>query len=459
MNGTVDCDRRNDIVDNSVIDDNGGISVESKRESLNDVIENTENDNVGMKNLESDSYEKNDVKKVNSSKESVDFVNKFEQEKRKSYADVIDEDMGELDKNLMDIPTELDSNGIEIVVFDDVMIAEGSKKWERTLCAYFVGYSMAVSELKYNLRKMWSRYGFKDIVDYNNGVYFMKFNNENGLQNVVNNRPWMVKNKPLIVQKWDINMCLDKTEPETIPLWIKIGSVPLEAWTIKGISQALALVELDILWLCLQCLNNKVNIRPEANKEREDKEVNQSNGNLKNGTEKNDNEGFIPVQNKKQNAMFGKVLRPNFKPNTQQNRGGNQRGNDVNDKGESSGGIREENEVFPDDSGIARCMEEDGLSTSNKQKEVKSFITDENLSICAVLETHIKSRKLNKIHKRIVDKHAWVIMGDMNATLASNEHSAGSSYMNTDMNEFKGCVNRIEVEDIVSSGLFYTWTM
>ncbi|GJU05305.1 hypothetical protein Tco_1121735 [Tanacetum coccineum] len=105
MNGTVDCDRRNDIVDNSVIDDNGGI-----RESLNDVIENTENDNVGMKNLESDSYEKNDVKKVNSSKESVDFVNKFEQEKRKSYADVIDEDMGELDKNLMDIPTELDSN-------------------------------------------------------------------------------------------------------------------------------------------------------------------------------------------------------------------------------------------------------------------------------------------------------------------------------------------------------------
>ncbi|GJR98189.1 RNA-directed DNA polymerase, eukaryota, reverse transcriptase zinc-binding domain protein [Tanacetum coccineum] len=701
MNGTVDCDRGNDTVDNSVIDDNGGISAESKRESLNDVIENTENDNVGMKNLESYSYEKNDDKKVNNSKESVDFVNKFEQEKRKSYADVIDENMGELDKNLMDIPTELDSNGIEIVVFDDVMIAEGSKKWERTLCAYFVGYSMAVSELKYNLRKMWSRYGFKDIVDYNNGVYFMKFNNENGLQNVVNNGPWMVKNKPLIVQKWDINMCLDKTEPETIPLWIKICSVPLEAWTIKGISALASRIgnpmvmdnvtatmckmgvgrvgfarvlvevsakkplpyEIEVVYkneakevICrkivkvvydwkppccstccvfghssLQCPKNKVNIRPEANKEREDKEVNQSNGNLKNGTEKNDNEGFIPVQNKKQNAMFGKVLRPNFKPNTQQNRGGNQRGNvngkgeskfayqpkmkinenvvpkepdviskntpakesqkspsqtpckkvwnvhndilaamrrsankfsvfekydenetnnlqsimnkeivekfitrnkepsacdmkkwnedmikyykdrlaELKDKGESSGGIREENEVFPDDSGIARCMEEDGLSTSNKQKEVRSFITDENLSICAVLETHIKimigwnsdhvninivhcakqslfceihtvtgnikmfctfvyaanggkeRRELWKdlqIHKRIVDKHAWVIMGDMNATLASNEHSAGSSYMNTDMNEFKGCVNRIEVEDIVSSGLFYTWT-
>ncbi|GKC44925.1 hypothetical protein Tco_1062647 [Tanacetum coccineum] len=37
--------------------------------------------------------------------------------------------------------------------------------------------------------------------------------------------------------------------------------------------------------------------------------------------------------NKKQNAVYGKVLRPNFKPNTKLYRGGNQRGN-MNGKGE-----------------------------------------------------------------------------------------------------------------------------
>ncbi|GKC68404.1 RNA-directed DNA polymerase, eukaryota, reverse transcriptase zinc-binding domain protein [Tanacetum coccineum] len=63
-----------------------------------------------------------------------------------------------------------------------------------------------------------------------------------------------------------------------------------------------------------------------------------------------------------------------------------------------------------------------------------------------------------QIHKRIVDKHAWIIMGDMNVTLATNEHFAGSSHMSTDMNEFKDYVNSTKVEDVVSSGLFYTWT-
>ncbi|GJV80028.1 RNA-directed DNA polymerase, eukaryota, reverse transcriptase zinc-binding domain protein [Tanacetum coccineum] len=62
------------------------------------------------------------------------------------------------------------------------------------------------------------------------------------------------------------------------------------------------------------------------------------------------------------------------------------------------------------------------------------------------------------IHKRIVGNNAWVILGDMNVTLNPNEHSTGSSTMSSDMNDFKDCINSIEVEDIVSSGLFFTWT-
>ncbi|GKB79070.1 RNA-directed DNA polymerase, eukaryota, reverse transcriptase zinc-binding domain protein, partial [Tanacetum coccineum] len=63
-----------------------------------------------------------------------------------------------------------------------------------------VGYRMSVNELRYNLRRMWSRYGFKDIVDCNNGIFFMKFHHEE------------------------------------VPLLIKLCNVPLEALTVKGIS-------------------------------------------------------------------------------------------------------------------------------------------------------------------------------------------------------------------------------
>ncbi|GKE13970.1 zinc knuckle CX2CX4HX4C containing protein [Tanacetum coccineum] len=83
---------------------------------------------------------------------------------------------------------------------------------------------------------MWGRRGFKDIVDVTNGVFFMKFFNEEGLEPVVNSGPWMVNNKPFFVQKWDIHVCLDKREPSHIPIWVRLCNIPLEAWTTSGIS-------------------------------------------------------------------------------------------------------------------------------------------------------------------------------------------------------------------------------
>ncbi|GKF54519.1 RNA-directed DNA polymerase, eukaryota, reverse transcriptase zinc-binding domain protein [Tanacetum coccineum] len=104
----------------------------------------------------------------------------------KSFTTTVSKNIIKYDRNLYCIPTEIDENGIEVVVFYDVMVVEGSKKWELTLCGYFVGYKMTVNELRYNLRRMWGRYGFKDIVDYNNEVFFMKFHHEEGLNQVVN---------------------------------------------------------------------------------------------------------------------------------------------------------------------------------------------------------------------------------------------------------------------------------
>ncbi|GKG36566.1 zinc knuckle CX2CX4HX4C containing protein, partial [Tanacetum coccineum] len=106
-----------------------------------------------------------------------------------------------VDKKLFVIPIEMECDGSKIVVFNEEMIAEGSKRWEMTICGYFVGYRMSVNELRFNLRRMWGRYGFKEIVDYNNWVYYIKFLHSEGFKHVVNNGLWMVSNKPLIVQK------------------------------------------------------------------------------------------------------------------------------------------------------------------------------------------------------------------------------------------------------------------
>ncbi|GKC25348.1 RNA-directed DNA polymerase, eukaryota, reverse transcriptase zinc-binding domain protein [Tanacetum coccineum] len=188
----------------------------------------------------------------------------------------------------------------------------------------------------------------------------------------------------------------------------------------------------------------------------------------------------------------------------------------------------DENDVFIDK----------GLGKVTKNNEVKKLIRKEKLCICAVLESHMKKDRLEKVcnkiygnwhwqnnlsmspkgcrvivgwnhevvqchlmqssrqtmcytvevlksntkffctfiyaanhrrdmkelwkdlgmYKRMIGNEDWVIMGDMNVILNTNEHSEGISYVTQDMRDFQDCINEIEVEDLCSKGLQYTWT-
>ncbi|GKG11764.1 zinc knuckle CX2CX4HX4C containing protein [Tanacetum coccineum] len=82
---------------------------------------------------------------------------------------------------------------------------------------------------------MWGKYRLKEIVTQN-GVFPFKFRESDGMEFVLENGSWMVNNKPLMVQKWDPDVVIDISEPKTLPCWIKLHNVPLEAWTSNGIS-------------------------------------------------------------------------------------------------------------------------------------------------------------------------------------------------------------------------------
>ncbi|GKA52277.1 RNA-directed DNA polymerase, eukaryota, reverse transcriptase zinc-binding domain protein [Tanacetum coccineum] len=83
---------------------------------------------------------------------------------------------------------------------------------------------------------MWGRHGLGEIIVDHNEICFFKFKNIEGMNYVLEQSPWMVNGKPMVVQKWDPDVCIEKTDPCKIPIWIKEQNVPLEAWSIRGIS-------------------------------------------------------------------------------------------------------------------------------------------------------------------------------------------------------------------------------
>ncbi|GKE79920.1 RNA-directed DNA polymerase, eukaryota, reverse transcriptase zinc-binding domain protein, partial [Tanacetum coccineum] len=51
----------------------------------------------------------------------------------------------------------------------------------------------------------------------------------------------------------------------------------------------------------------------------------------------------------------------------------------------------------------------------------------------------------------------WCLLGDFNASLHLEDKAAGSSLIDITMREFQECVEDIEVSDVNSSNLKFTW--
>ncbi|GJV13950.1 putative reverse transcriptase domain-containing protein [Tanacetum coccineum] len=60
-------------------------------------------------------------------------------------------------------------------------------------------------------------------------------------------------------------------------------------------------------------------------------------------------------------------------------------------------------------------------------------------------------------HAGLMRNRPWLLLGDFNAALNIEDHSSGGYEPNVDMRDFKECVQAMEVADVNSTGLHFTW--
>ncbi|GJY86838.1 RNA-directed DNA polymerase, eukaryota, reverse transcriptase zinc-binding domain protein [Tanacetum coccineum] len=123
----------------------------------------------------------------------------------------------EIPRKLNFKPPMTNDTGENVIVFDDVLI-------------------MAPNKLRYNIRRMWGKFGIKDIIVNNDGTCLFKFRDLEGLNSVIEQGPWMVNKRLLIVKKWSHEIGMQMTKHNKLPIWVRMTVVPLEAWSVDGIS-------------------------------------------------------------------------------------------------------------------------------------------------------------------------------------------------------------------------------
>nr|GFA05061.1 hypothetical protein [Tanacetum cinerariifolium] len=121
---------------------------------------------------------------------------------------------------------------------------------------------------------------------------------------------------------------------------------------------------------------NKVEIRAEGSKQANEKEMDMDGRKEQNNSnDKIDKDGFTQVQHKKSNVVHEKVLKPNYKPNTQQFKTGHQKCN-LNSKGGAKFAFQPKkktnnNSVSKESKNMPEDMNSQGNQRSPKQPPVK----------------------------------------------------------------------------------------
>ncbi|GJY14583.1 hypothetical protein Tco_0385005 [Tanacetum coccineum] len=396
-------------------------------------------------------------------------------------------------------------------------IDEVSTRFENTLYGYFIGKRLAFPIVENYVKNAWEKYGIERVM-LQNGFFFFQFATKEGMERVLENGPWLIRLVPIILNIWTPNARLKKDEITTVPIWVKLHNVPIVAYSEIGLSlitthigkpimldgytsnmcvnswghnsYARALIEVsaksaltDSMVVAIpfkngsghsmETINNEYEWQPprcdtckifEHNDNQCPKKEQVANQNKELNQNKNLDDGFVEVTRRNGKGKLANNLRqastshvsiPKTNPspinNITNEKGGSVDVNPIKDP--TTGMNKPEINIISTNNSFAALLETD---------EALDGPGDTWKTTTSVLGNIRQDSDSEEVENIIIDQPTF--MGgrmkpniSKGASTPSDDKAAGSSSIDIAMRDFQECVEDIEVTDVNSSGLRYTW--
>ncbi|GKB41569.1 RNA-directed DNA polymerase, eukaryota, reverse transcriptase zinc-binding domain protein [Tanacetum coccineum] len=309
-----------------------------------------------------------------------------------SFIKALSRNLIESDNKLFTVPTSVNEKGEEVVIFYKDLVNEG--------------------------RECVGKHALRDIVVNNEEICFAKFKDEDGMNLVIEQSPWMVNGRPLYRLGWPImmdKMTADMCNRSTGRLGYARVLVEIEA--CKGFLDNIEIIYVD-----------------------------------KQNSKKNSKWVKFEYSWKPMVCNHCKVFGHSFYKYTQRPRTEKEKekSNIASNKGKSKEGYTKKGDNEDSDEEDVKVVYDESVQAiiTDKRHQGEWIIVGWNSQVVKVMVIHATKQSVMCSVETIPDKIKFY----------PKEHFNGGSGSNNDMQEVRDLVNTLEVDDLCSSGFFYTWT-
>ncbi|GJY13470.1 putative reverse transcriptase domain-containing protein [Tanacetum coccineum] len=121
------------------------------------------------------------------------------------------------------------------VVIPLVAVEEVISRFINTLYDYFIGKRLAFPLVENYVKNTWVKFGLRRVQLHEN-FFLFQFDTKEGMDNVIESGPWLIRGVPLFLKVWNPSILLKKDEIKNAPIWVKLDHVPIGSYSEIGLS-------------------------------------------------------------------------------------------------------------------------------------------------------------------------------------------------------------------------------
>ncbi|KAJ8752778.1 hypothetical protein K2173_008513 [Erythroxylum novogranatense] len=116
------------------------------------------------------------------------------------------------------------------------LLRAGAKAWSNALVGFFWSKRLAFPLVNAWACARWGKKGFEKALLMEDGLFLFKFSPQSNIREILELGPWHIGNQPLFLRQWTTGMSLDRGSVEVLLLWVQFRGLPMEYWTMEGLS-------------------------------------------------------------------------------------------------------------------------------------------------------------------------------------------------------------------------------